>query len=203
MRPAAAAWRHVARYAGRRRPRSGATSTRLVGRATRDARTAATGRTSTPPTAPATSARRSTGDPALVYVPNSMSNTVDVISQRTLKVVGQFPTGALPQHVTPSYDLKTLYVDNDLGNSLTPIDPRTGAAGQADPGRGPLQPVLHARRPLRDRRRRAPAAARLPQPDDHAPGPLAVGPEVPRASTTWTSRPTAATPSPAASSAAR
>jgi DNA-binding beta-propeller fold protein YncE len=32
----------------------------------------------------------------------------------------------LPQHVTPSYDLRTLYVDNDLSNSLTPIDPATG-----------------------------------------------------------------------------
>ncbi len=69
------------------------------------------------------------GDPALVYVPNSLSGTVDVISQRTLKVVEQFPTGELPQHVTPSYDLKTLYVDNDLGNSLTPISPRTGRPG--------------------------------------------------------------------------
>jgi YVTN family beta-propeller protein len=70
------------------------------------------------------------GDPALVYVPNSMSDTVTVISQRTLKVVGRFPTGALPQHVTPSYDLRTLYVDNDEGNSLTPIDPRTGRPGR-------------------------------------------------------------------------
>ncbi len=70
------------------------------------------------------------GDPALVYVPNSLSNTVDVISQRTLKIVEQFPVGALPQHVTPSYNLRTLYVDNDLGNSLTPIDPRTGRPGQ-------------------------------------------------------------------------
>ena len=69
------------------------------------------------------------GDPALVYVPNSMSNTVDVISQRTFKIVEQFPTGELPQHVTPAYNLKTLYVDNDLGNSLTPIDPRTGKPG--------------------------------------------------------------------------
>jgi YVTN family beta-propeller protein len=68
-------------------------------------------------------------DPALVYVPNSLSNTVTVISQRTLKVITTFPTGALPQHVTPSYDLKTLYVDNDLGNSLTPINPRTGTPG--------------------------------------------------------------------------
>ena len=70
------------------------------------------------------------GDPALVYVPNSLSNTVDVISQRTLKIVEQFPVGALPQHVTPSYNLRTLYVDNDLGNSLTPINPRTGRPGQ-------------------------------------------------------------------------
>jgi len=70
------------------------------------------------------------GDPALVYVPNSMSGTVDVISQRTFKIVRQFPTGALPQHVTPAWNLKTLYVDNDLGNSLTPINPRTGRPGR-------------------------------------------------------------------------
>jgi YVTN family beta-propeller protein len=72
-------------------------------------------------------------DPALVYVPNSLSNTVDVISQKTMKVIRQFPTGALPQHVTPSYDLKTLYVDNDQGNSLTPINPRTGLPGRPIP----------------------------------------------------------------------
>jgi DNA-binding beta-propeller fold protein YncE len=42
------------------------------------------------------------GDAALVYVPNSMSNTVDVISQRTFKIVAQFSTGELPQHVTPA-----------------------------------------------------------------------------------------------------
>jgi YVTN family beta-propeller protein len=73
------------------------------------------------------------GDPALVYVPNSMSNTVTVISQRTLKIVGQFPVGALPQHVTPSWDLKTLYVDNDDGNTLTPVNPRTGKPGTPIP----------------------------------------------------------------------
>jgi DNA-binding beta-propeller fold protein YncE len=66
------------------------------------------------------------GDPALVYVPNSASNTVDVISQRTMTIVAHYPVGNQPQHVTPSWDLRTLYVDNDLGNSLTPIDPRTG-----------------------------------------------------------------------------
>jgi YVTN family beta-propeller protein len=61
-----------------------------------------------------------------VYVPNSVSDTVDVIDPATFKVVDHFAVGALPQHVTPSYDLRTLYVDNDLGNSLTPIDPTTG-----------------------------------------------------------------------------
>ncbi|HUA03926.1 MAG TPA: YncE family protein [Solirubrobacteraceae bacterium] len=76
-------------------------------------------------------------DPALVYVPNSMSNTVDVISQRTLKIVERFPVGALPQHVTPSYDLRTLYVDNDLGNSLTPINPQTGRPGRPIPVEDP------------------------------------------------------------------
>ena len=61
-----------------------------------------------------------------VYVPNSDSNTVDVIDQRTFKIVSHFAVGALPQHVVPAYDLKTLYVTNDMGNSLTPIDPNTG-----------------------------------------------------------------------------
>jgi DNA-binding beta-propeller fold protein YncE len=78
-----------------------------------------------------------TGDPAIVYVPNSLSDTVTEISQRTLKVIRQFPTGALPQHVTPSWNLRTLYVDNDEGNSLTPIDPRTGIPGRPIPVEDP------------------------------------------------------------------
>lgn len=76
-------------------------------------------------------------DPALVYVPNSDSSTVDVISQKTFRVVAHFDTGALPQHVTPAWNLKTLYVDNDAGNSLTPIDPRTGLPGKPIPVEDP------------------------------------------------------------------
>ena len=76
-------------------------------------------------------------DPALVYVPNTLSNTVTVISQRTLSVVGQFSTGELPQHVTPAWNLKRLYVDNDLGNTLTPVDPRTGHQGTPIPVEDP------------------------------------------------------------------
>ena len=77
------------------------------------------------------------GDPALVYVPNSESNTVSVISQKTFKVIDTFDTGALPQHVTPAWNLKTLYVDNDAGNTLTPIDPRTGKPGTPIPVEDP------------------------------------------------------------------
>lgn len=69
----------------------------------------------------------------LVYVPNSEDGTVSVIDQRTFQVIQVRRTGRLPQHVTPSYDLKTLYVDNDLGNSLTKIDPRTGRFGATIP----------------------------------------------------------------------
>ena len=56
-----------------------------------------------------------------------------MIDQRTFKVVAHFAVGALPQHVVPAWDLKTLYVTNDLGNSLTPINPRTGKPGQTIP----------------------------------------------------------------------
>jgi len=65
-----------------------------------------------------------------IYVPNSQSDTVDVIDPRTYKVVEHFAVGGLPQHVVPAWDLKTLYVTNDTGNSLTPIDPRTGKPGK-------------------------------------------------------------------------
>jgi YVTN family beta-propeller protein len=65
-------------------------------------------------------------DPARIYVPNSESNTVDVLDPASRRIVAHFGVGALPQHVTPSYDLRTLYVLNDESNSLTPLDPRTG-----------------------------------------------------------------------------
>jgi YVTN family beta-propeller protein len=69
-------------------------------------------------------------DPARVYVPNSAGDSVDVIDPRTYKVVDHFAVGALPQHVTPAHDLKTLYVNDDVGNTLTPINPKTGRPGK-------------------------------------------------------------------------
>jgi DNA-binding beta-propeller fold protein YncE len=75
--------------------------------------------------------------PNLVYVPNSNSNTVDVINPVTGAIVEHFAVPAQPQHVVPSYNLKTLWVNSDVGNALTPINPATGLPGKpiavADP----------------------------------------------------------------------
>jgi YVTN family beta-propeller protein len=68
-----------------------------------------------------------------IYVPNTESNSVDVIDPATFKIIDHFAVGRQPQHVTPSYDLKTLWVLNDLGNSLTRLDPFTGKKGETIP----------------------------------------------------------------------
>jgi len=68
-------------------------------------------------------------DRPLVYVPNTMSNTVSVINPKTYKVIATHRVGTLPQHVVPAWNLKTLYVLNDDGNSVTLINPRNGHFG--------------------------------------------------------------------------
>jgi YVTN family beta-propeller protein len=66
-------------------------------------------------------------------VPNSKSGTVSVIDPATFQVIDTFATGSVPQHVVPSWDLKTLWVNNNSGNTLTPIDPLTGKPGPSIP----------------------------------------------------------------------
>ncbi len=70
-----------------------------------------------------------------VYVPNLRSDEVYVIDPSTMKVVDKFPVGRSPQHIVPSWDLKTLWVTNNAegrtDGSLTPIDPMTGKPGHA------------------------------------------------------------------------
>ncbi|MBV8712605.1 MAG: beta-propeller fold lactonase family protein [Solirubrobacterales bacterium] len=77
------------------------------------------------------------GDRPLIYVPNSESNTVDEIDPHTYRIVRHFDVGVLPQHVIPSYDLRTLWVANDEGNSLTPINPVNGVPGPPIPVEDP------------------------------------------------------------------
>jgi YVTN family beta-propeller protein len=72
-----------------------------------------------------------------VYVPNRSSNDVWVIDPATLKVIDKFRVGVHPQHVVPSWDLKTLWVNNNAegrnDGSVTPIDPLTGKPGKSIP----------------------------------------------------------------------
>ena len=72
-----------------------------------------------------------------VYVPHIQSNDVYVIDPATFAVVGKLKAGLNPQHVVPSWDLRTLWVANNAENtnkgSLMPIDPTTGKIGKAIP----------------------------------------------------------------------
>lgn len=72
-----------------------------------------------------------------IYVPNLRSNNVSVIDPSTMKVVDRFKVGRAPQHIVPSWDLRTLWVANNAerakDGSLTPIDPLTGKPGKAIP----------------------------------------------------------------------
>ncbi|MGW2049139.1 YncE family protein [Streptomyces sp. NPDC001858] len=69
--------------------------------------------------------------PSRVYVPNTESDTVSVIDPKTYRVIETVHVGRQPQHVVPSWDLKTLWVNNNRGHTLTPIDPKTGKAGRS------------------------------------------------------------------------
>jgi len=75
------------------------------------------------------------GDLERIYVPNLRSNDVYVIDPNELKVIGRFKVGIGPQHIVPSWDLRTLWVTNNAegrtDGSLTPIDPKTGKPGKA------------------------------------------------------------------------
>ena len=67
--------------------------------------------------------------PPRVYVPNLRSNDVYVIDPEKMAVVDRFPVGRIPQHIVPSWDLRTLWVTNNgptgAMGSLTQIDPTT------------------------------------------------------------------------------
>jgi YVTN family beta-propeller protein len=74
------------------------------------------------------------GDLERIYVPNLRSDDVYVVDPVAMKVTGRFKVGDGPQHIVPSWDLRTLWVTNNAegttDGSLTPIDPRTGKPGK-------------------------------------------------------------------------
>ncbi len=70
---------------------------------------------------------------SLVYVPEQLSASVQVIDPATLSVIATYPVARSPEHVVPSHDLKTLWVNSDAGNTLTSIDPTTGKVSGSIP----------------------------------------------------------------------
>lgn len=68
-----------------------------------------------------------------VYVPNGLDNTISIIDPQTYQIINTIKVGKEPQHVVPSYDLSTLYVLNNAGNSMTPINPLSSEIGKPIP----------------------------------------------------------------------
>jgi len=68
--------------------------------------------------------------PEIAYVPNHTSNTLTEIDVKTKKIIASYPMKKGPQHVVPSWDLKTLWVNNNQGNYLTPVNPANGKPGK-------------------------------------------------------------------------
>ncbi|MEA2579496.1 MAG: hypothetical protein QOE83_388 [Actinomycetota bacterium] len=68
------------------------------------------------------------GVPSLVYVPNGIPGTIEVIDPSTFKIIRTIRLGyrTFPEHVTPSWNLRWLYVDTSAASELAKIDPRTG-----------------------------------------------------------------------------
>jgi len=64
--------------------------------------------------------------PPRVYVPNSTAGTLDVIDPLTFRVIDHYSVGFIPHHVTPAWDMRELYVDNEGSSRLTVLDIHTG-----------------------------------------------------------------------------
>ena len=120
-----------------------------------------------------------------------------------MKVIDNYKTGSITQHVVPAYDMSVLYALNNSSNTITPIDPKTGQEagrhqGSADPYNLYFMPdgseaiVVEEANQTLDLHR-----SRRPSPSTRRLGRSAT------ASTTWTSPSTASTPSSPVSSTAR
>ncbi len=98
---------------------------------------------STPPAAPAVNVYAKTGvgmftgaattAKSLVYVPNQVGSSIDVIDPTTFAIIKRYPVAKSPEHVVPSWDMSVLWVNSDAGDMLTPFDPQTGVMGKPVP----------------------------------------------------------------------
>ncbi len=64
--------------------------------------------------------------PERVYVPNIIDGTITVIDPNRFEILDTFEVEELPYHITPSWDMSELLVNNEESSSFTVIDPETG-----------------------------------------------------------------------------
>ena len=64
--------------------------------------------------------------PERVYVPNIIDGTVDIIDPATFEIIDHFQVEELPYHITPSWDMTELLVNNEESSSFTVLDTETG-----------------------------------------------------------------------------
>jgi DNA-binding beta-propeller fold protein YncE len=64
--------------------------------------------------------------PPRVYVPHENGGDIAVIDPISRALVDRYPVGRTPHHVTPAYDLTSLYVNVMGSNRLVQIDPHAG-----------------------------------------------------------------------------
>ena len=75
-------------------------------------------------------------DPAYIYAPDSSETsggTTTVIDQNTHQIVRVLQSGLLSQHVTPSHDMRHIFVEASVAGRLFGIDPATGQAATSHP----------------------------------------------------------------------
>jgi len=66
------------------------------------------------------------GLPERVYVPNVVEHSITVIDPATFQIVDSYQVEQLPYHITPSWDMSKLLVNNEESSTFTVIDPETG-----------------------------------------------------------------------------
>jgi DNA-binding beta-propeller fold protein YncE len=68
-----------------------------------------------------------------VYVPHESGGDIAVIDPLTRTIVDRFAVGRIPHHVTPSWDMTSLYVNVMGASRMVRLDPRVGRPVQSIP----------------------------------------------------------------------
>ena len=61
-----------------------------------------------------------------VYIPNIVDNSIHVVDPKTFEIIDYYTVENLPYHITPSWDMSQLLVNNEESSTFTVIDPETG-----------------------------------------------------------------------------